>query len=506
MNILLVEDEPPILREIEHYITKFGEPFHVFATAADGQYAKELIDTYHNEIDYLLTDIQIPMINGLELIKYVEENYPEILCSILTGFDDFSYAQRAIRLRVLDYILKPVDEAVLLEQLKQAYEHKCLQSVSSDRICQPVASIESAEAFAHYRQILITIGQFSYKTDVFLENDTILPDFTSLEQTLKEFHTYYKKYWLIRNKNRHTVYLLFSFQQSQLNSCQLFYQQFYSSLLTNYEMVSVVLESSPITIHNINSKIQTLDKFISENILFARSGLFHLTDASLPSYAAQQQTDKELADKITRFSKLFSNYSREMFYTELKQYILYLKHHSITQKKLSYFLTTLLTECIFPFLHLDSIQNMNPYDIIHDTIMLSSSFESLYENLVFIFDDIFVTIMNEKKTFMGKSSVFIQIDDYIKRNYTNPLNTRDIADQFGFTPAYLSKLFREYKKLTPAEYISSLRISKAKELLESNPSLTIREVAFATGYEDPLYFSKVFKKIVGKTPKSFQSK
>ena len=193
-----------------------------------------------------------------------------------------------------------------------------------------------------------------------------------------------------------------------------------------------------------------------------------------------------------------------MFHTELQHFIRQLASHPIRQKTLTNYLLTLYTECSLPCLHYDAVQQIEPYHILDDIIMLSDSYESLYINLVSIFDDILATIVNETGNSSGKSNIFVQINDYINKHYTETINTRTLADKFGFTPAYLSKLFREYKKLTPAEYISSLRISKAKELLKSNRNLSVKEVADVTGYDDPLYFGKVFKKLVGITPKAYQ--
>lgn len=514
MNILLVEDEPPILRELEHYIKKFGGPYDIIATASDGQRAKELIDEYQDKIDYLLTDIQIPMINGLELVEYVKNHYPTIICSILTGFNEFAYVQRGLRLKVHDYILKPIEEDTLLKQLKDVYEHKCLDCAKSEIITGYAGTPSfSDELSLNYRQLLVNIGQFSNRTAHLLDETTASKDSGKLENQLRRFQNRFSKYWIIRDKNCHTYFILFSFDKKQLRECDAFYYEFYLSLSRVFSMVTVIPSDTRITLDNISSNIQNQSKSIYRNILFAKSSFIPLESRNtedrnlsldgVPSCPSQEPSIP--VDRIMQLCRLFNSCSREMFHSELYAFLNQLKFCSLKQKTLATCLLTLFTECTVPYLHYNSIQQVEPYKIIDDIIMFSGSYESLYANLVSIFDDILATIANETGNIKGKGNTFVQVNDYIKNHYADAINTKTIADKFGFTPAYLSKLFREYKELTPSEYISLLRINKAKELLKNCPSLSIREIAAATGYDDPLYFSKVFKKLVGVTPKAYQA-
>jgi Response regulator containing CheY-like receiver domain and AraC-type DNA-binding domain len=505
MNIMLVEDEPPILRELEHYIKKFGEPYHIIATATDGQTARELIDKYQNKIDYLLTDIQIPMMNGLELVEYVKKHYPSVICSILTGYNDFSYVQKALRLKILDYILKPIEEDVLHNQLKEVYEHKCLDYAKEEIISDFTVDTSFPEDLSlNYRQVLINIGQFFYKSDTASIENTASEDFRVLESVLRDFQKHFIKYWIMRDKNRHTYFVLFSFNKKQLKGCFSFYSSLYEAFLKHFTMVTFIASDSHISLNSINSNMHNLSKYIGDQILFAQSSFIRMESSENRTTASPALSYTIPIDSILQLCKLFTNGSRDMFRTELHNFINQLKYHPIKQKTLSIYLHTLLTECTVPYLQYNSVQQMELYNIVDDIILLSNSFDSLYSNLVSIFDDIFATIANETKNVRGKSSTFLQINDYIKKHYTDSINTKMIADNFGFTPAYLSKLFREYKKITPSEYISKLRINKAKELLRSNRSLSIKDVAAATGYDDPLYFGKVFKKLVGETPKAYQ--
>ena len=121
MNILLVEDEPLILRSLAGTIKSFQQNYQIVGSAYNGQEAIDLLSKKGNQIDVVITDIHIPVIDGLELIEHINQHFPHILCMILTGFSDFSYAKRAIQLRVFAYLLKPIDENEIQEHHKNVW-------------------------------------------------------------------------------------------------------------------------------------------------------------------------------------------------------------------------------------------------------------------------------------------------------------------------------------------------------------------------------------------------
>lgn len=104
----------------------------------------------------------------------------------------------------------------------------------------------------------------------------------------------------------------------------------------------------------------------------------------------------------------------------------------------------------------------------------------------------------------------VQIDDgisnlkkYIDQNYTKELYISELAKEMGYTPAHLINKFRAYYEITPKAYLSHVRLLKAKELLLTTDLLS-REIAYALGFKDELYFIRFFKKRTGTTPKQFR--
>lgn len=116
-NVMLVEDEPLIRQSLARHIEALDEAFRVVCQASDGKNALEQLKSQN--IHLIITDVQMPVMDGLVLAKHIHETHPRILTIILTGFADFTYAREALRQGVFDYLLKPVNDEALASVLSK---------------------------------------------------------------------------------------------------------------------------------------------------------------------------------------------------------------------------------------------------------------------------------------------------------------------------------------------------------------------------------------------------
>lgn len=105
-NVMVVDDEPLVREFLKETIPNLNNRFAVTADAMDGHEAFEII--MGHPIDLVITDIKMPVMDGLELCKRIRERYPDMQIIIISGYDDFSYAKKAIQYRVSEYLLKPI--------------------------------------------------------------------------------------------------------------------------------------------------------------------------------------------------------------------------------------------------------------------------------------------------------------------------------------------------------------------------------------------------------------
>lgn len=117
-NILLVEDEHYLRQSIVRAIDGLDDIYKVTAQASNGNEAIECLEK--EDIQIVITDIQMPVMNGLELAKHINNQYPDTLTIILTGYADFEFAQEALRQHAFEYLLKPLDPDILHKTLNKA--------------------------------------------------------------------------------------------------------------------------------------------------------------------------------------------------------------------------------------------------------------------------------------------------------------------------------------------------------------------------------------------------
>ncbi|MBT2658608.1 response regulator [Bacillus sp. ISL-18] len=136
LNVIIADDEPNIREGIRYSIDWNHIGMEVAAEAEDGEEALELALKY--KADILLADLNMPIMNGLTLIKNIRDSLPKCSVVIISGYDEFSYAQEALRLQVEDYILKPIKPASLTEVLKKVASK--LQTTRAQRKYLEIAS------------------------------------------------------------------------------------------------------------------------------------------------------------------------------------------------------------------------------------------------------------------------------------------------------------------------------------------------------------------------------
>jgi len=139
---------------------------------------------------------------------------------------------------------------------------------------------------------------------------------------------------------------------------------------------------------------------------------------------------------------------------------------------------------------------------LNDAVSNSTTIHALCHNVTAV-----LLALGQREQQKGKRDNQIlveEIEQYLITNYSKSISSEILSKKFGLVPSYLSKIFRTAKGISPSEYLTRYRMDRAREIIRAQKNIRISDVARITGYEDPYYFSKTFKKQTGMWPRDFQ--
>ncbi|MDA3955468.1 response regulator [Oceanispirochaeta sp.] len=497
IHVLVVEDEPPILKSVCLNIENSHEQFMVVATASNGQEALDILDKEIFRIDVLVTDLYMPVMGGIELLRLVSRKYPDILALVLSGYQDFNYAKEALKTGVFDYLLKPLDKKNLKKQLAAVADF--VRVKRSGQIYHQLSDIfhmngDSKSLARYLDDDQITMILFCAGPYPITENDYLLPGRCFWEKnSLNEYASRYfsgSEHWIIPGMtDAEQILILFSEEKVQESSiCEL------HGTLSQLGSLPVTLCLSPkITdLTTLAESHQKQRQTLKQNIIFSRSTIVHFQQDSsergrfienefenyreMPSDDLSLVAPETLLESMIEAAREFSKDERTQ--NQWEQHLTY---------KLS-FLSQLLGKDMLP---------ENTELVLKELITNTSDKKELIQGYSGILREILIHkgIGKEKN-----EDLIDEITEYITLNYNKPLSNQSLSNQFGLVPSRVSKIFKKKKGISPAEFLLKIRMIQARDHLLQDKDLLTREVALMVGYSDPLYFSRVFKNFFGKSP------
>lgn len=521
-TIVIVEDELFFRKSVCKILNK-QEDYQVIGEANNGLAGMKLISDLNPDI--AIIDISMPLMNGLEMIRQLRPSCNTKFI-LLTGYEEFEYAQQAISLGCKEYLLKPLDTEQLLHSLKKVKEE-----IDSELSIKNYAKNYFSTRVLYDQQKNLNIF---YK--IILGNDT--DEETSLIE--KQFHF---------SPNAQHIVILFNITQvddsvwdlqsdySLLHSImqniclETFAPFFDASIFINFSHTQqyLILETQTADVsilHNICEKFAFSLKNTAKISLTTYCGNFHKGIKGIRiSYEEAISVYHSRCNDITDSSPVYnsSSFSEEFILTTaIHEQILLLLRQNNFEKLQDFFNSYFknfeqkpyhirqLWGIAFSFLNiLREFLLENNQEII-DTANLQIAFNSyqecqslpqLKELLTSTYHEV---MLQTSKTINTPSTPLItNVKKYVQNNYKNlDLQLKTIATHFYVSPQYLSTLFSQESNMTLTSYILEYRMKKAKELLlKQSPS--IQHAATLCGFNDSGYFSKCFKKYYGISPKNF---
>ena len=502
-TVLLVDDEEMVTQGITRFVPWEETGFTVAGTASSADKALAFLEK--TPVDLVFTDITMPVKSGLELIEAINEKYPKIKTVIISGYSDFNYAQQAIRLGALDYLTKPINFGAmrtLLEKVRVKLDEEHQRSGSD---------VKLQEILAHSMIMNICNGIPYDKSKASIYLDTTCP-ITAVRISFREKHPFPED--------------LYPEISQALGRCQIV------SPTENEALCVLEGERKPAEI--LKGLEQLIDLVavggyhmyagVSEQV----SSYSDLRIAFLQAAKAMRYQKARNTSGVTCFRLMREIYpnSKEDEEQQITQLISSLAAPDTRATLIQDFTTTLSAMetrpnfsfamaqrfCTELLIELDArLQDLLSEDYsrhayLSESLMDVLSAKTLPEIQEYMVGHIQKLLDNLGQLDESQNAMELidRVKKYIQAHFAENLTLTVLSEVFFVCPAYLSRLFKKKTGINFVDYLTNLRMEKAKEFL-AIPSMKVYTVAEMVGYENPRYFSRLFKDATGTSPQEYRN-
>jgi two-component system response regulator YesN len=448
-KLLIVDDEQIVTDSIEYMVKKFMHTPMQTEVAHSGREAIEKAAAGHP--DFVIIDIKMPGINGLEAIREIKKEYAGTLFIIISAFAKFDYAKEAIQLGVIEYLNKPLTRKSLIDALGNAVNLKEQEKVKLK------TELDYREKIAYARPALenslIHCITFPGNHDA---------EIASLEKILDISGGGYVMTIELKAGNGAAAEIAHDFSE----------ERNYSALREVLKEADEACVVGPLLVNRVSVFIPCEEgspSGLQENIVSFSAEVYR----QLCKNAAGRNFRIGVGNKYTSLQCLYKSYEESIkaILAENGEPVVFFRDIEVHSKQETHF-------------------RQEKEKIILKKISCGETDAALARH-----DGV------RKK---GLSPVIRIAADYIAQNYNKNITLEDAAGAVNVSPTYFSKVFKDEVGSTFIDYLTMLRIRKAKQLIGEG-RLSNKEICDVIGYSDPNYFSRVFKKTVGATPTEYRA-
>jgi two-component system response regulator YesN len=500
MRIVIVEDEPKTREGLINIINKFTD-YEICGVASNGFEGLELIKDL--QPDLIISDIQMPEMDGLTMLRQLEEVEIQYYAIILTGYSTFDYVRTALHLGVVDYVLKPVDVdgfiTVLREAKAKILKEKSEKITSAQLIwslmtCEPDMKDQLTHQLSSQLQVndRMEVSLFLVKVGS-LDKETVGEMIHVMKDKINSFCV----------MSFHVIHLSFSYGILVLiidtEKNKLLKNMFTTHILPDLNNIgSCYCSFTTISgLSKLESAINELKDLLSYAFVYGNEVIL----------------DKQMIDKLKFVSISYpldlenrirkeiinGNYDKALKTSEkFKEMII----ESKGSPELIREYTARFSSSIY---NVAKEYNTQPEPLLIFHYFINNIIESKTKaDLTMNYEKIVKTILAVNDEEMDVDNLIVlKVINYIRDNYNKNITLSEAANLVGVTPEYLSKLFYQKINVNFVVFLRNFRISIAKRMILSG-KYRIQDVADHVGFKDPKYFNKVFKSVCGISPSEYK--
>jgi len=523
LKVLLVDDEPFITQGLLKLIDWTGEGYEVASTASSGEEAFNYIE--NNQIDLVITDIKMPIMNGIDLLKRIRESgRKDLEVIILSGYKDFEYAMEGMKYGCAGYVLKPVEKGELLSLIKKIAEKKS----EYIKVAKHKENMESA--YLARNIMALCVGRFDEVNVSYVKEQMKLSDsvaFVSIEFTSPQMIEDEEE-----SEIRQTHRKLYKLCQELLGEDG------------NHVVFDSTLEANTRDIGLVLSDYMYTDKKATEAeyLLWLRDELVarsHLPIRMLVGKTVDAITNISKSYSTVRILKSFEGFrpKKDIYFYEdeaqvnqggavlCKQYIDDLiraievnEHNDIRfrvaelfseMRRLGIASETIKLNMDYLLFGLIHLATSHDDEINQEEILQYISESSFHEGVLRGSSEHLSEFAIEYAQYLSQLSknmsgnILSDIEKEVKANYMNNISLRELSKKLYVNSSYLGQIFKKKYGMSFKDYLTNYRINEASVLLTQTDEKIVK-IAEMVGYKDSDYFVRKFIEIKGCTPSKYR--
>lgn len=537
IKVFLVEDEMVIRRGIKNSIDWEKEGYIFCGEASDGELAYPMI--IKEKPDILITDIRMPFMDGLELCKLVKKELPNIKILILSGYDEFDYAKEAIRLGVTEYLLKPISSGKLLEALngvsesiRREKEDKDLvrkymeemrdntehekQKFFEQMIAGNLSMADALETGKKYEMNLsagmynlllfrFTLGKENRKSGELLgEAEYAIEKLTERLEYVFEFQRGVEGW----------AFLLMADNEEQMSERVKELSKDLEEIMKNYSTIAYFggIGQPVARLRELEESFREAERALAARFTMELNRIISVEDIRMAQNVdtlddIEITSFGEIEKTRTMLEKFLNNGAEDEIDEFVDVYINELPEENLKSVLMSQYI--IMDAYIVMMSFCEKIEGIEG-EMQAQSEELKNSMKTIQtlEEIKNYIRMLLKKIIGVRDTISGRrySDIIEIAKDQIRKTYmSDEISLNTIAAEVGMSPSYFSSIFSKEMGKTFVEYLTEIRMDRAKELLMCS-SMKTSEIGYEVGYKDPYYFSYIFKKTQNCTPKEFRAR
>lgn len=523
LRVLLVDDEPFIVQGLSVLVDWAAEGFEIVATASDGEEAVAYLK--ENKVDLILADIKMPVMTGIELLEKIRnENLSDAYFVILSGYSDFSYAQKAMRYKCMEYVLKPVEKGQLLEILRK------VARLSENHKMDEQNKYTMEKAYLARNMIALLYGKYDCMNLEYIKSHLRLSEgiryidielYAPIEKDEceeGEMRNRQRKLYqscidLLQEDEGHCIFdvsydeksydIGFIYCDYMAGMQNVSEKEYLEGFLKNIEVVlghpvRMMVGKKVSDISAVAKSYSSIRVLTSLEAFREKKNIYYYEEEMQINHGGIvlcKQSLDALIQAIEQNDKILIRKSVKELYEEMKG-----------MGAVGDTVNLNINYLLFQLIHLATEQDdcLNQEEILH--YISESSFEEGIMRGSLAHLSRFALEYAEYLTQLRKNvsrGVLAEVEREVRENYAENLTLRELSKKYFVNSAYLGQIFRKKYGVSFKDYLNNYRIEQAAQrLLRTDEK--IYHIAREVGYKDLDYFINRFISVKGCTPAKFR--